>query len=102
MLIALAFRAGQVPNTLLAALEQASRDNLVTEVGLGPLTQAEADALLGAPARPLLYEQSGGNPFYLEELARLPAAAAAPGTTRPRSWACRRRWRPRSGRRSAG
>ena len=82
VLIALAFRAGQVPNSLLAVLEQASRDSLVTEVELGPLTQAEADALLGVPAQPLLYKQSGGNPFYLEELARLP---------RPRRRARRRR-----------
>jgi DNA-binding CsgD family transcriptional regulator len=80
MLIALAFRAGQVPNSLLAALDAANRDGLVSTIELGPLSQAEADALLGAPAQPLLYEQSGGNPFYLEELARAPApAAAAPG-----------------------
>lgn len=70
MLIALAFRAGQVPNSLLAALEAAGRDGLVTPIELGPLTQAEADALLGGTAQPALYEQSGGNPFYLEELAR--------------------------------
>jgi DNA-binding CsgD family transcriptional regulator len=77
MLIALAFRAGQVPNTLLAALEAAGRDGLVSGIELGPLTQAEADALLGAPAQPYLYRQSGGNPFYLEELARLPTSAPA-------------------------
>jgi DNA-binding CsgD family transcriptional regulator len=69
VLIALAFRAGQVPNSLLAALDAASRDGLVTGIELGPLSQAEADALLGAP-QPALYRQSGGNPFYLEELAR--------------------------------
>ena len=46
-----------------------------TEIGLGPLTEAEADALLGAPALPVLYRQSGGNPFYLQELARAPAPA---------------------------
>jgi DNA-binding CsgD family transcriptional regulator/tetratricopeptide (TPR) repeat protein len=79
MLIALAFRAGQVPNSLLAALEAAGRDSLVSGIELGPLTQAEADALLGAPAQPYLYRQSGGNPFYLEELARLPASAPTPG-----------------------
>jgi DNA-binding CsgD family transcriptional regulator len=79
MLIALAFRAGQVPNTLLAALEAAGRDGLVTGIELGPLTQAEADALLGAPAQPFLYRQSGGNPFYLEELARAGAPAAPAG-----------------------
>ena len=75
VLIALAFRAGQVPNSLLAALEQAGRDGMVTEVSLGPLSQAEAEALLGAP-QPRLYSQSGGNPFYLEELSRAPAPAA--------------------------
>ena len=79
MLIALAFRAGQVPNTLLAALEAAGRDRLVTNIELGPLTQAEADALLGAPAQPFLYAQSGGNPFYLEELSRAGVRAGAPG-----------------------
>ncbi len=77
VLIALAFRAGQVPNSLLAALDQAGRDGLVSEIVLGPLTEAEADALLGAPAQPAVYRQSGGNPFYLEELVRAPAPAAA-------------------------
>ncbi|HET8754883.1 MAG TPA: AAA family ATPase, partial [Solirubrobacteraceae bacterium] len=71
LLFALAFRAGQVPNSLLAALEAAGRDRLVTTIELGPLTQAEADALLGGTAQPELYQQSGGNPFYLEELARI-------------------------------
>jgi DNA-binding CsgD family transcriptional regulator len=75
ILIALAFRAGQVPNSLLAALEAAGRDGMVTEVGLGPLTQVEAEALLGTAPQPVLYRQSGGNPFYLEELARVPAPA---------------------------
>ena len=73
LLIALAFRAGQVPNSLLAALEAAGRDGLVTDIRLGPLTQAEAGALLGSPPRDPLYRASGGNPFYLEELARTPA-----------------------------
>ncbi|HEY7073974.1 MAG TPA: AAA family ATPase [Solirubrobacteraceae bacterium] len=69
VLIALAFRAGQVPNSLLAALDAASRDGLVSSIELGPLSEAEADALLGS-SQPALYRQSGGNPFYLEELAR--------------------------------
>jgi DNA-binding NarL/FixJ family response regulator len=78
MLIALAFRSGQVPNSLLAALDAAGRDGLVSSIELGPLTQAEADALLGASAQPALYEQSGGNPFYLQELAR--AGAGVPSS----------------------
>ena len=77
VLVALAFRAGQVPNSLLAALDQAGRDGLVSEIVLGPLSEAEADALLGTPALPAVYRQSGGNPFYLEELARAPAPTAA-------------------------
>ncbi len=79
LLIALAFRAGQVPNQLLAALEAAGRDGLVTEVRLGPLSEAEASAMLGPAARPVLYAQSGGNPFYLEELSRVPAAGGMVG-----------------------
>ena len=79
VLIVLAFRAGQVPNSLLAALDQAGRDGLVDEIVLGPLTQAEAEALLGAPPQPVLYRQSGGNPFYLEELARVPLVAETGG-----------------------
>jgi len=75
LLIALAFRAGQVPGSLLAALEAAARDGDVADVPVGPLTEAEAQALLGEAARPVLYDQSGGNPFYLQELARAPRAA---------------------------
>ena len=98
VLIALAFRAGQVPNSLLAALDQAARDGLVSEIGLGPLTEAEAGVLLGAPALPAIYRQSGGNPFYLEELARAPAPAAAePGTEGARGRAAGRGGRARPG-----
>jgi DNA-binding CsgD family transcriptional regulator len=78
LLIALAFRAGQLPTSLLAALEAAGRDGLVTEIRLGPLTEAEAGSLLGDAARPQLYEQSGGNPFYLQELARTTTPTAQP------------------------
>jgi predicted ATPase len=82
VLIALAFRVGQVPGALLAALDAASRDGLLSEIRLGPLTETEAEALLGgdlpAAARPLLYRHSGGNPFYLEELARTALPLAEP------------------------
>ena len=43
-----------------------------------------------------LYEESGGNPFYLEQLARSPRAAAERrGEPRWRGSRCRRRWRLR-------
>jgi ATP/maltotriose-dependent transcriptional regulator MalT len=83
VLVALAFRTGQVPGSVLAALEAAGRDGLTAEIQLGPLTEDEAEALLGAdlPAasRPSLYQQSGGNPFYIQELARVPPAAPVVG-----------------------
>ena len=45
-----------MPNSLLAALEAAGRDRMVTTIELGPFTQAEAEALLGGPTLPQLYD----------------------------------------------
>ena len=77
VLIALAYRS--LPPALTGALEAAARHGRVHDLPLAPLTRAEADALLGRPAG-ALYRLSGGNPFYLLELARgeaVPAAVAA-------------------------
>jgi hypothetical protein len=74
ILFALAFRDGQLPASVLAALEAATRDSSVRELRLGPLSAGDAGALIGeglpAPVRQEVYRQSGGNPFYLQELAR--------------------------------
>ena len=96
LLVAAAFRAGGLPGAVLGAFEAAGRDGRVVDVRLTPLSAAEADVLLGDTVPPRLREQvyrlSGGNPFYLQELARgaageevapildLPAAAAAPAS----------------------
>ena len=82
ILIALAFREGQLPASLLAALEAATRESSVRELRLTPLSAEEADALMGeqlpAAVRAEVFRQSGGNPFYLQELrARLATARAA-------------------------
>ena len=42
----------------------------MTRLVLAPLSEAEAAELVGESAREL-YEQTGGNPFYLEQLARV-------------------------------
>jgi DNA-binding CsgD family transcriptional regulator len=83
ILLALAFRTGQAPSSLLAELAAARRDGSLTDLELAALSPAEAGSLVGedipGPVRSALYRQSGGNPFYLEELARtasLPPAAA--------------------------
>ena len=79
--IAIAYR--RLPPALIGALEAAARRGVLTDVALAPLTPAEADELLGRPAG-ALYRLSGGNPFYLLELAGSrehvpPAIAAAIG-----------------------
>jgi len=74
ILIALAFRDGQLAPPVRAALEAAQRDGVVRELRLGPLSQEESEALLGelpAPLREEVYRSSGGNPFYLQELSRI-------------------------------
>jgi ATP/maltotriose-dependent transcriptional regulator MalT len=85
VLIALAVRPRQAPQRLSAALEGAYRARTAVRVEIGALTRGEArelldDAVDGAAAA-ALYDDSGGNPFYLEQLIR---SAGRDGTaTRP-------------------
>ena len=92
-----------MPERLATALERAHRSDTLTRLELGALTPVEARELLGGlvddDARAtLLYEESGGNPFYLEQLARSSTAKPElrePVTCpRPR-WASRRLSPPR-------
>ena len=46
----------------------------MTRLRLAPLSAAEARELVGASAG-AVYDDSGGNPFYLEQLARGRGAA---------------------------
>jgi ATP/maltotriose-dependent transcriptional regulator MalT len=74
VLIALAVRPRQMPEGLATALERAQREAVLTRIELGALSLAEAREFLGdaldATAAAALHEESGGNPFYLEQLAR--------------------------------
>jgi DNA-binding CsgD family transcriptional regulator len=74
VLMVLASRPNQAPPRLLSAVSRALRDGDITRVELEPLTSDEAAAMLGrdeSDARAAqLFEESGGNPFYLEQLAR--------------------------------
>jgi len=76
VLAAVAVRPRQLSERLSAALERAYQAGALTRIELGPLTPAEAREFLGetvdAADAALLYEESGGNPFYLEQLARVP------------------------------
>ena len=76
VLLAVALREGQAPAALAAALAYAMREDRVTRLAPAPLDEAEAAELVG-PAAAAIYPLSGGNPFYLEQLARVPRGAHA-------------------------
>jgi ATP/maltotriose-dependent transcriptional regulator MalT len=65
VLVAISARTGQAPAAVTAAAASAGAIALV----LAPLSAAEATELIG-PAAAAIYPQAGGNPFYLEQLAR--------------------------------
>jgi DNA-binding CsgD family transcriptional regulator len=72
VLLGLATRAGRAPD-LEAALEAAVRNGSAEVLDVGPLSRKEANGLMASlrrTARERLYVESGGNPFYLEALAR--------------------------------
>ncbi len=73
VLVAIAYRPAQASARLAALLGSAGAHG--REVPVGPLTFAETTELLGSgmsqPRRQALHEASGGNPFYLEALARM-------------------------------
>jgi DNA-binding NarL/FixJ family response regulator len=75
VLLAFAARPRQMPERLLAAVEHGEREGTVARCELGALTLDEAGELLGSAVgrteAGVLYEDSGGNPFYLEQLARM-------------------------------
>ncbi len=75
VVLALALRPRQADERLIAALDRARRDGAVENLELGPLSEAQARELMGRDGAPrniadALYQESGGNPFYLEQLAR--------------------------------
>ena len=74
MLMAMAARPRQAADRLSAALERSLRAGILVRLEPGALTLVEARELLGdgaaAASAAVLHEESGGNPFYLEQLAR--------------------------------
>ena len=79
-LLLVASRPGKVADMVVVAARSAGR--AVTVLDLEPLSRTAADALLGSDRsesdRSRIFERSGGNPLFLEELARTGAAADIP------------------------
>ena len=80
VLIALAARPHQLPTRLATALERAHRAGVLARVELPPLTRDETRELVGDHAE-LFYAETGGNPFYLEQLARAPTDTVSKAST---------------------
>jgi ATP/maltotriose-dependent transcriptional regulator MalT len=74
VLVALAVRPRQAPERVVAVLERAQRVGTLARLEVGALTLDEAGEVLGDEFDPravtALFEESGGNPFYLQQLAR--------------------------------
>jgi hypothetical protein len=81
VLFALAVRADRIPPWPAALLSTAPCDGMVSTIAVKPLSARDSEVLLGdgvAPAgRARLFELSGGNPFYLEQLASIRAREPA-------------------------
>jgi DNA-binding CsgD family transcriptional regulator len=87
VLFVVALRPRQAPERLAPALEPARRAGTLTRVELDALTRLEATELLGARVdeamATALYDDSGGNPFYLEQLAKVAERTATLAATKP-------------------
>ncbi|MET0853340.1 MAG: AAA family ATPase [Microterricola sp.] len=85
VLVAVALRPRQAPPRLWAALERAHHAGGLDRVDVGAFSAEEARQFLGADVNAhvaaSLYNESGGNPFYLQQLARAagPTRAASRG-----------------------
>ena len=88
VLLAFAVRPLQQPERLSTSVQRAHRAGTLTRLELHSLTRNEVQEFLGESVdraeTSALYEESGGNPFYLEQLTRMlirdgKATTAAPG-----------------------
>ena len=74
VLLWLGFRSGEASTELLAALDEGEDSGVLRRLDLAPLSVDEATALIGssvaAGGLERLHRESGGNPFYLEQLLR--------------------------------
>jgi DNA-binding NarL/FixJ family response regulator len=87
VLLALAGRSGQLPAPLEASVGAVERRGGACCLRLGPLGEQESAEMLGDHLEPerrrWVYELGGGNPFYMEQLARTaggPQASAGDGS----------------------
>ncbi|HEX8103531.1 MAG TPA: AAA family ATPase [Solirubrobacteraceae bacterium] len=78
VLLVLACRPRQLPGPLASVLDRMHRNGSLEKIELQALSREDARELVGAHAD-AIYDESGGNPFYLEQLARGSAPAPVGG-----------------------
>lgn len=86
VLLAGSFRTGQAAPGLTTAIDAAHRAAKVARLELGPLGPDEAGQLLAGTDRARherLYRESGGNPFYMLQLARAAGDGPIPQVIEP-------------------
>jgi ATP/maltotriose-dependent transcriptional regulator MalT len=87
VLLALAYRPGEAPAPLAAALEDEIREERLEIVQLEPLSRSEASKMmpegLDSATRDWLHRESGGNPFYLHQLEQSLDPESAPPLPEP-------------------
>jgi DNA-binding CsgD family transcriptional regulator len=78
VLVVLAYRSRQAPGGLRAAL-RARAEEAILRLALEPLSRAEVEGWIeterDSASRDELFRESGGNPFYLEQLLRVSSRA---------------------------
>ena len=84
VLIAVAARPAAAAGEAVGGARAGRRGGSLTRVELGPLSPDEARQLLGGGVAGAvaqeLYQETGGNPFYLQQLARTPQRGANGGS----------------------
>ena len=73
VLVVLAVREAQLPLPLTRALAPAMVEGRAARVVVSPLTEDEAEELVRVDVT-AIFPLSGGNPFYLQQLARVPVS----------------------------
>jgi ATP/maltotriose-dependent transcriptional regulator MalT len=82
ILVAASFRTGRAGTALANAIDAAALEGTIEQLVLGPLGSEAVEKLVdrASPAdRARLFRESGGNPFYLLELARSSSTRASDG-----------------------
>jgi DNA-binding CsgD family transcriptional regulator len=77
--VVIAYRTGTMPHGWAALADAAEREGELDRIAVGPLSEEESEALLASSLedpelRRRVYEDGGGNPFYMRQLAASPDA----------------------------